>query len=78
MNEMTKNVITETSSGIKVEGHRGSWYVLERNHYNGNKVFLLEHERYGEDAPSIIVDQDANIVMEDVYNGFSDLWEREN
>lgn len=36
-------------------------------------LFLLEHEEYGDEAACVIVDEDGNLVLEDVYNGFSDL-----
>jgi hypothetical protein len=59
--------------GIKANGHRGTWYVISERIYNGEKVYLLEHETYGEDAPHIIVNGDGDIVLEDVHNGFDDL-----
>lgn len=59
--------------GIKVKGHIGTWYVIDEDYHNGKKVFLLEHEQYGEDAAALIVDQDLNVIMDDVWNGFSDL-----
>ncbi|MBD7970242.1 hypothetical protein [Paenibacillus gallinarum] len=63
------------SEGIKIIGHRGTWYTLESSHYEGERVFLLEHEQYGDEAAHIIVNQDRKIIMENVWNGFSDLWE---
>lgn len=56
------------SEGIKIIGHRGTWYALESSHYEGERVFLLEHERYGDEAAHIIVNQDGKIIMEDVWN----------
>ena len=58
---------------IKVDGHKGTWYVIDTTYYKSKKVYLLEHEIYGDEAASIIIDEDKNIIMEDVYNGFSDL-----
>lgn len=63
--------------GIRVEGHSGKWYVLNETLFNDKIVYLLEHETYGEDASHIIVDEDLNIIMEDVCNGFNDLFELE-
>lgn len=65
--------ITIESSGITIDGHVGTWYVIDRSTYKGVKVFLLESEVYGEDAAHIIVTAEGQIVAEDVYNGFSDL-----
>lgn len=60
--------------GIKVKGHYGTWYVIDSSYYHGRKVYLLEHETYGDEAAGIIIDKDYNIVLEDVWNGFSDLY----
>jgi hypothetical protein len=59
--------------GIKVEGHMGTWYVLESKEYGNDILFLLEHEVYGDTAPCIIVDCDGRVVLEDVENGWDDL-----
>lgn len=60
---------------IVVPGHRGTWYVLsEEVHWNKN-MYLLEHETYGEDVAALIVDGDLNVVLSDVYNGWSDMEE---
>ena len=40
--------------------------------FKGQKVFLLESEIWGDEAPYIIVDKHNNIVMEDCYE-LSDL-----
>ena len=37
--------------------------------------FLLGHDEYGDEAASVIVDQDGRLLLEDVYNGFDDLLE---
>ena len=73
---------------ITVKGHKGTWYVIGNKNYSIPKndggstititLYLLESEQYGEDAPSIIVMRgedygDYNIILENVYNGFSDL-----
>ena len=34
-----------------------------------------EHDEYGDEAASVIVDQDGRLLLEDVYNGFDDLLE---
>lgn len=63
----------EHQNHLKVAGHSGTWYVIGDCYYAGIRLFLLEHETYGEDVPHIIVDADLNIVMEDVNDGFNDL-----
>ena len=80
-------MITRTSEHIKVEGHRGTWYVIAEARFeltpdvNGKPAtipvhcFLLEHEVYGDEAPCLIVDENGTLLLEDVYNGFEDLEE---
>ena len=67
-----ENHITETSDKISVEGHIGTWYVIDSEEIEGRKLFLLEHELYGDEAANIIIDENKNLVMEGVYNGFDD------
>lgn len=66
------NHITEASENISVEGHIGTWYVIAAEEIEGRKLFLLEHEKYGDEAANIIIDENKNLVMADVYNGFDD------
>ena len=67
-----ENHITEASENISVEGHIGTWYVIAAEKIEGKKLFLLEHEKYGDEAANIIIDENRNLVMADVYNGFDD------
>lgn len=64
----------ENKSGIKVAGHRGTWYVIDEE----GGLYLLEHETYGDEAACVIVDEEGNLIQEDVWNGFNDLEEEEN
>ena len=73
--DIAKNEITEGSSNIEVEGHIGTWYVIDTEVIDGTKYFLLEHEEHGDIAPCVIIDSDANLVLEDVWNDFDDLKE---
>lgn len=59
--------------GIKIKGYIGKWYVIGCSHYKGKEVYLLEHETYGDEAASLIVDGELNVLLDDVWNGFSDL-----
>lgn len=80
-------MITKESDHIEVEGHFGTWYVIADGMFeltpdteNGPQtitahLFLLEHEEYGDEAACVIVDENGSLVLEDVYNGFSDLEE---
>lgn len=79
-------IITRTSKHIKVEGHSGTWYVIDKGNFaltpdtnDGRpltipvKLFLLEHEQYGDDADNIIIAEDGSLVLDAVENGFGDL-----
>jgi hypothetical protein len=67
------SMVTNESKDLKVEGHRGKWYVIDNGFHNSNEVFLLEHQTYGEDVPCLIVDKSGKIILEDVFNGLSEL-----
>lgn len=75
--------ITRHSDRIKIEGHSGTWYVIEEASCRPDAepaqplkpCFLLEHEEYGDEAANLIVDGNGNILLDDVWNGFSDLEE---
>lgn len=85
-------MITRKSDGIKIEGHCGTWYVIDEGDFAltpdteqgpqtfHERCFLLEHEEYGDEAPCLIVNQDGKLIADDVYNGFEDIeeagWER--
>lgn len=58
---------------IKIKGHRGTWYVINQMLFRGKTIYLLEHEKYGDESACLIVDEDCNIVMDNVWNGFQDL-----
>ena len=64
-------------NNIKIKGYKGTWYVIGKTIYNMKEIFLLEHEQYGDEAPSLIVDNELNVVLDDVYNGFNDLYDME-
>ena len=70
-----KGQITEGSSNIEVEGHIGTWYVVDTEVIEHTKYFLLEHEEHGDEAACVIVDSDGKLVLDDVWNGFDDLKE---
>lgn len=73
--DIGKTEITEGSSNIEVEGHIGTWYVIDTDKINGTAYFLLEHEEHGDEAACVIVDSDGKLVLDDVWNGFDDLKE---
>lgn len=68
--------ITVNSDKITIKGHIGTWYVIDHAEYGGKKLFLLEHETYGDEAACLIVDEHGSVVLDDVWNGFSDYEEQ--
>lgn len=66
-----------TFSHIKVTGFRGYWHIIDHKFYISKDVtyYLCEHDLYGDETACIIIDKDYNLVLADVWNGFSDLEE---
>ena len=64
--------ITRNSDSIKIKGYYGTWYVIDAALY-GEWYFLLEHETYGDEVASLIVDSEGNVIVDDVYNGWDSL-----
>lgn len=65
--------IRATTDHIKIENHVGKWYVVDESYHNGEKVFELEHETYGDEAAHLIVNKNGKVILDDVWNSFSDL-----
>lgn len=59
--------------GIKVKGHKGTWYVIDEMKAYNETLYLLEHEQYGDEVAAVIVTAEGKLLMEDVWNGFDDL-----
>ena len=75
-------MITKTSDHIVVEGHIGTWYVIDEGLFNldcnedeveTKRLFLLEHETHGDEAACVVIDEDGKLIEEDIWNGFDDL-----
>lgn len=60
---------------LKIAGHSGTWYEIDRATINGKKLYLMESEQWGDEAPSIIMDDQHNVILDDVRNGFDDYRE---
>ena len=73
--------IDSTSDHIRIDGHIGTWYVIDEGKYRAPtarrpiRCLLLEHETYGDEAAHIIVNSAGVVLLDDVYNGFDDLLE---
>lgn len=73
--DLNKGQITEDGYNIEVDGHIGTWYVIDTEVVDSTKYFLLEHEEHGDGAACVIMDSDGKLVLDDVWNGFDDLKE---
>jgi hypothetical protein len=71
----SKSKITEKSSGIQVEGHEGTWYAIDSLEDGGNKVFLLEHEEYGDETEAIVVNENGEKLFGEVYDDWHGHYE---
>ena len=60
---MTK-VLQDKSEHIKVEGYRGTWYVIDSTIFQGEKYFLLEHETYGDETEALVVNIYGGVITE--------------
>lgn len=68
----------ENKGNLKIEGHKGTWYVIDERLYTPRgAMYLLESEVYGDYAPCLIVNANGKILMDNVYNGFGD-WDEEH
>jgi hypothetical protein len=65
--------ISENTDHIEVKGHIGTWYVVGSTNHHGEKLFLLEHEEYGDEAACLIVTKTGHVKLEDVWNGLEEL-----
>ena len=63
------------SDEIQVAGHHGTWYVKDNVTIDSVKYFLLEHEDYGDETACLIVDINCKLILDEVFNGFDDLFE---
>lgn len=56
---------------IEIIGYIGTWYVIGEEVFD-KKVYLLESEVWGDEVPCLITDENFNVILDDVYNGFDD------
>ena len=58
---------------IRIEGYIGTWHVIDETFWHSRKVYLLEQDTYGDMTASLIINKDKQVILDDVWNGFSDL-----
>lgn len=67
--------IDDMSENIELETHVGTWHILESRKIHGEKLFLLEHDYYGDMCACVIVNEDGKIILEDVWEMWNELHE---
>lgn len=67
-----ERLLDATTQGLAVAGHIGTWHVIDEATVEDKAFFLLEHDTYGDEAASIIVDAKGKLVLDEIYNGFDD------
>ena len=72
---MKTNIEMEIYEHLIIDGYEGTWYVIDKKEYNGEMLYLLESENYGDEAACIIVNKKEKVVLDDVWNGFNDYEE---
>jgi hypothetical protein len=50
--------------GMSVNGRIGTWYVIDEFQNSKGKYFLLESEKYGDEAAALVVDANGAEVCE--------------
>jgi hypothetical protein len=58
---------------IEIDGHVGKWYIIDERWYCCSKIYLLEHQTYGDETYCLIVDENFDVILSNVYNGFKEL-----
>lgn len=80
---MVTEILNEKSDKIKVPHHIGTWYVIndlslkmiKNNCMKEIKIFMLEHEQYGEDASHIFVNEKGIEYKQlEGYETFSEIY----
>ena len=66
-----EKAISMESEQIAVAQHIGTWHPIEKQEIDGRLYFLLEHDTYGDEVASVIVDEKGILYAQEVYDGFS-------
>lgn len=60
---------------IKIAGHVGTWYEIDRRTDDGKELILVESEQFGNDVEWLIIDESGKLVLDDAWNGWLDYEE---
>lgn len=59
----------------KIEGYQNTWSAFAEQEYKGKRYFLLENDKYGDEAAYLFYDVAENRVIGETFIGFDELAE---
>ena len=57
------------SKNAKLEGLKGSWYVIDEYCSAGVTFYLWECEQHGEDVPAVLTDENLTVLDDCCFSG---------
>lgn len=72
MQQEERELVSEESKELAVEGHFGTWHTVEAQEIQGEMLYLMEHDEYGNLVAGIIVNANGELVAEDLEQGFDE------
>ena len=61
-----ENMKTEN---VRLQGFRGTWYVIGKYQGTGTLYLLWESEQHGDERPAILTDQNLRVIDSCCYSG---------
>lgn len=65
-------LVSYETTDFHIEGREGSWLAYDSIIIDGKEFFLMEHTDYGKEAANVVLDEDGNVVVDQVYKGFDE------
>ena len=65
-------LISFDTTDFHVEGKEGSWLAYDSIRIDGREFFLMEHTVYGAEAANVVLDEQGQLVVDDVFHGFDE------
>ena len=62
--------ITINTDAISLDGYTDTWYVVDETDYHGQKVFLLEHEVFGDETEHLAVNENGTVLVDEIYDNW--------
>lgn len=63
-------IVSFDTTDFHIKGKEGSWLAFDSIIIDGKEFFLMEHEKYGKEVAWAVVDEDGNLIVDNVYQGF--------